>query len=206
MAASVTEARPIRVLALGGSLRAGAFSTRLLEAMVEIAAPRLAVELHGGLELLPYFNQDDEGEESAPESVRQLREQLREADALLIVTPEYNRSVPATIKNALDWCSRPHGSGSLLGKPVAIVAASPGPSGGLLALHHLRQVVHAAGAVTVGTKELAIPSVYKCFDADGAFADETVRGWLAQLLAELRASVVVPAADYARVDGEGWSL
>ena len=102
MPAAVTEARPIRVLALGGSLRAGAFSTRLLEAMVDIAAPKLAVEVHGDLEQLPYFNQDDEGEESAPAPVRELRSQLREADALLIVTPEYNRSVPATIKNALD--------------------------------------------------------------------------------------------------------
>jgi chromate reductase, NAD(P)H dehydrogenase (quinone) len=207
MGAPAMQARPlgeadaIHVLALGGSLRAASFSSRLLQELCRLGAPELSIEPLDGLDRLPFFNQDQEGEDDAPDAIRRLRATVLAADALLVVTPEYNRSVPATIKNVVDWCSRPHDQGCLLGKPVAIVTASPGPSGGLLAFHHLRQILHAAGATPVGSKELAIPAVFKCFDERGEFCDDTVRGWLAQLLRELRAGVARPAAGYARVEG-----
>jgi chromate reductase len=176
----------VQVLAFPGSLRTGAFTTRMLDELLRIAPPELSMERFEGLEQLPYFNQDVEGVDEAPESVRTLRQAVTDADVLLIVTPEYNRSAPATIKNLIDWCSRPHGEGVLTGKPVAVVTASPGPSGGLLAFHHIRQMVHAAGATPIGSKEFAIPGIYRAFDESGAFADEMVRGWLHALLGEIR--------------------
>jgi chromate reductase, NAD(P)H dehydrogenase (quinone) len=180
---------PLNVVSLPGSVRTGAFSSRLLDEIRQVWKPSAVLTDTCDLDALPFFNQDVEGEDDAPPRVRELRRGVADADALLIVTPEYNRSLPARVKNALDWCSRPHGACALTGKPVAVVTCSPAPSGGIVAYHHARQVLHAAGALPVGSKEFAVPNVFTCFDERGEFVENTVRDWLTELLTELSAAV-----------------
>src|SRR5918996_4167746 len=113
----------MRVLAISGSLRRGSYNTALLRAARDLAPPGVAVELYKGLDAIPAFNEDLEG--SPPAAVEDLRGWIAQADALLVATPEYNGSAPGALKNALDWASRPRGTAALVGKPVAVIGASP---------------------------------------------------------------------------------
>src|SRR5919109_659858 len=115
----------MRVLAISGSLRRGSYSSGLLRAARELAPAGAEIELYDGLADLPIFNEDLE--ESPSQPVRDLRERIAAADALLIATPEYNGSVPGGLKNALDWASRPHGTAVLVSKPAAVIGSSPTP-------------------------------------------------------------------------------
>ena len=133
------------VLVLTGSARRDSYTRRLGEALAAglpggVLAPRLTV--------LPYFDQDLE--HSPPAAVAALRAQLREADAVVVVTPEYNGTVPGLLGNAVDWLSRPYGAGSLRGKPAVAVAASPGEVGGARAVVSLRTLLGNTGAQVLG--------------------------------------------------------
>ena len=115
----------MRILAVSGSLRAGSHNTMLLRAAVEAAPEGVEVELADPSLVadLPLYDQDLEDDAELSASVRRLREDWDAADAILFATPEYNGSIPGVLKNAIDWASRPHGSGALAGKPVAVVSA-----------------------------------------------------------------------------------
>jgi chromate reductase, NAD(P)H dehydrogenase (quinone) len=134
----------MRVLGISGSLRRESHNSALLRAAAE--------RLPAGVELAPYrrlaeippYDEDAEMR-GVPESVRELREAIRDADAVLIATPEYNHSVPGQLKNALDWASRPAGKGALNGKPAAVVGASTGMFGAVWAQAELRKVLGAMG-------------------------------------------------------------
>jgi chromate reductase len=173
----------MKVLAVSGSLRSGSYNTGLLRAAQELAPDGVEVELYDGLAGLPPYDQDVQDSEP-PEPVRELRERIAEADAVLIATPEYNGSIPGVLKNAIDWASRPFPENSLRGKPVAIVGASTGSYGALWAQADLRRVLGITGA-RVLEGELPVPRAQARFDEAGRLGDETIRRRLAEVVERL---------------------
>jgi chromate reductase, NAD(P)H dehydrogenase (quinone) len=171
----------MRVLALSGSLRRDSHNRALLRAAQELAPVGVEVEVYDGWADVPAFNEDLEHD--PPASVEDFREQIAEADAVLIATPEYNGSIPGALKNALDWASRPHGLSALAGKPVAVVSSSPSPFGATWAGEHLRRALALSGAVVV-EQELAIGKVDQKLSG-GGLTDSETRAELRDLLAEL---------------------
>src|ERR1700755_1716412 len=133
----MTMDRPMNVCVLVGSLRRASFSRMLANALISLAPSSLQLDI---VEIgqLPFYNQDLEND-PAPAPLTAFRQRVKAADAVLFVTPEYNRSVPAVLKNALDVGSRPYGSSVWDRKPGAVVSGSPGAIGGFGANHHLRQ-------------------------------------------------------------------
>ena len=126
----------LHILGFAGSLRTGSYNRALLRAAAGVVPEDASLETFdlGGV---PPFNQDLENQ--PPDAVREFKARIRAADALLIVTPEYNYSIPGVLKNAIDWASRPHGDNAFDGKPVALMSASTGMLGGARAQYHLRQ-------------------------------------------------------------------
>ena len=120
-----------------------------------------------GLAAIPPYNEDDDTADRRRRAVRELREAIADADALLIATPEYNSSIPGQLKNALDWASRPHGEAALKNKPVAVVGASAGMFGAVWAQAELRKVLAASGARVLDA-ELPVGRAHEAFDGDGA--------------------------------------
>ena len=116
-----SEAKPIRVLAIAGSLRKSSLDKVLVRAAIHVAPPGVIVEDFGELGGIPLFNEDIE--KQPPDAVRALKARVAAADALLIATPEYDNSIPGVLKNAIDWASRPYGDNSFEDKPVAIMSA-----------------------------------------------------------------------------------
>lgn len=138
----------MRVLGISGSLRRGSLNSALLRAAAErLPAGAELVEFEGLGEVPPY--DEDVEMEATPVVVEELREAVRGADAVLIATPEYNRSIPGQLKNALDWVSRPAGKSALNGKPAAVIGASPGMFGAVWAQAELRKVLGAMGGRVV---------------------------------------------------------
>lgn len=135
----------MRILGLAGSLRSGSHSERLLAAAASQLPAGAELVTWDGLRDLPPYDQDLDVEGTIP-SVEALREAVREADALLIVTPEYNASVPGVLKNAIDWASRPRATTALQSLPVAVVSHSPGQFGGLWAADDLKRILKITGA------------------------------------------------------------
>jgi chromate reductase, NAD(P)H dehydrogenase (quinone) len=158
----------MRILAVSGSLRAGSFNTSLLRAALEAAPEGVELELWEGIADLPLYDEDLEGDE--PESVRRLRDDWAEADAILFSTPEYNGSVPGGLKNAIDWASRPKLEAVLRNKPVAVIGASSGQFGALWAQQDLKRILGIAGARVVGT-EIPVGRAYEHIDAEGRLLD-----------------------------------
>jgi len=147
----------VRILALVGSLRAGSHNRQLAEAAVQHAPEGVEVELFEGLADVPFYNEDIDVEGSLPEAAVRLRAAAGQADALLLFSPEYNGTIPAVLKNAIDWLSRPYGAGALSGKPVAVVGTAFGQYGGVWAQDEARKAVGVAGAVVVEEAKLSIP-------------------------------------------------
>jgi chromate reductase len=173
----------MRILAISGSLRSESYSTKLARAARELAPEGAEVVLYEGLDSIPGFNQDLEPDR-VPADVDSLRQRIDTADALLIVTPEYNASAPGALKNAIDWASRPHGASALMGKPAAVISSSPMPFGGVWANQQVRKAFSITGTPSVET-ELAIGKVDEKFGADGSLEDEATRKQVASLLVEL---------------------
>ena len=155
-----------RILAISGSLRAESFNTALLGALPALAPEGMTFELYKGLDELPHFNQDLEAD--VPEPVARLREAVVAADGVVIATPEYNRSIPGVLKNAIDWASRPYGAFSLYGKPVAVIASSPGAQGGIRAHADLTRILRNISTFVVNAPEVAIPEVHTRLGVDAA--------------------------------------
>jgi chromate reductase, NAD(P)H dehydrogenase (quinone) len=185
----------MRILAVSGSLRAESYNTALARAARELAPAGTEIELYEGLAWIPPYDADDDGEDP-PATVGMLREQIREADGLLVVTPEYNGSVPGVLKNAIDWASRPHRRSALWGKTVAIAGATTGRYGAIWAQQDLRRVLGLAGARVV-EGDLPVALAHEKFDAEGRLVDpliaERLRAHVDALVRE-SAGVVLTAA------------
>ena len=174
----------MKVLAMVGSLRQGSYNKLALRAAMELKPAGMEIEV-GDIGALPLYN-DDVREAGYPSPVQKLREQVRGADALLFVTPEYNYSVPGVLKNAIDWCSRPPDQ-PLDGKPAAIMGASTGRLGTARAQYHLRQICVFVNVLPVNRPEVMLSGAAKLFDADGRLNDEPTRKFIGDLLVSLEA-------------------
>jgi chromate reductase, NAD(P)H dehydrogenase (quinone) len=172
--------KPRDVAVLVGSLRKASFSRKLALALAQLAPPALAlsiVEIGG----LPLYDQDlDEG--TPPPAWGVFRERIRSADALLFVTPEYNRSVPGVLKNAIDVGSRPYGRSAWAGKPGAVLSSSPGAYGGFGANHHLRQSLVFLDVLVLQQPEAYVAGVAGLLDAEGKLASQAAREQLARFI------------------------
>jgi NAD(P)H-dependent FMN reductase len=150
-----------KVLALVGSLRAASINRQIAELAAELALDGVAVTIFEGLGDLPFYNEeiDDVMNPEAPAlaPVAALRAAAAEADAALVITPEYNGSYPAVVKNAIDWLSRPFGDGALKGKPLAVIGGSFGQYGGVWAHDDTRKSFGIAGARVVEAIKLSVP-------------------------------------------------
>ncbi|HEY6644344.1 NAD(P)H-dependent oxidoreductase [Povalibacter sp.] len=162
-----------------GSLRSGAYTRMLSRAL-----PELAPELQfSTIEIgdLPHYNQDLETD-SPPSSWTRFRQQVIASDAILFITPEYNRSMPGVLKNALDVGSRPWGKSAWAGKPAAVISMSPGALGGMAANHHLRQVLLAVNLAAMAHPEAYLPAVAGLFDENGALQNADTRKFMGEFL------------------------
>jgi NAD(P)H-dependent FMN reductase len=147
----------IKVLALVGSLRSASINRQLAEVAGEAAPDGVTVTIFENLGDLPFYNEDIDNDADVPAAVTALRAAAAEADAALVVTPEYNGSIPAVIKNAIDWLSRPFGNGALKGKPLAVIGGSYGQYGGVWAHDETRKSFGIAGPTVVETIKLSVP-------------------------------------------------
>lgn len=165
----------MRLLAISGSLRDQSFNSALARAAVELAPSGVEVDLYDRLGEVPHYDADlDVDGEEAPDSVRDLRERIAVADALLFVTPEYNGSVSGVLKNAVDWASRPPGGGSVLwGKTAAVAGATTGQYGAIWAQQDLRRILGIAGARVI-EGELPVARAQNVFDGTGELRDPLV--------------------------------
>ncbi|MCS7133077.1 MAG: NAD(P)H-dependent oxidoreductase [Nitrososphaeria archaeon] len=172
----------IFIIGFAGSLRKGSYNKMLLHAASRLLPENTRMEVFE-LDEIPPFNQDLEYE--MPEIVARFKKKIREADALLIATPEYNGSVSGVLKNALDWASRPYGDNSLDGKPVAIMSASLGMLGGARAQRHLRDILSSLNAYVVNKPEVLVNFADEKFDIHGNLKDEETKAYLRELLENL---------------------
>lgn len=177
------SATPMNVLALVGSLREKSYNAAALRAAQELAPEGMQIQTAELAEIPPY--NDDLRQQGYPPSVQTLREQVRAADALLFVTPEYNYSVPGVLKNAIDWVSRPPDQ-PFAGKPAAIIGASMGSIGTARAQYHLRQIGVFVDLHFLNKPEVLIASARDRFDDQGRLTHEPTREMIGKLLAALR--------------------
>ncbi|WP_445169503.1 NADPH-dependent FMN reductase [Mycolicibacterium sp. Dal123E01] len=176
----------IKVLTLVGSLRAASVNRQLAELAAESAPDGITLNVYDGLGDLPHYNEDIDTED-APAAVVALRAAAAESDATLVVTPEYNASIPGVLKNAIDWLSRPFGNGALKGKPLAVIGASFGQYGGVWAHDETRKSFGVAGPRVVESIKLSVPA--KSLDGkhprENAEVTAAVRDVVGKLAAEV---------------------
>ncbi|MBS0447032.1 MAG: NAD(P)H-dependent oxidoreductase [Proteobacteria bacterium] len=168
-------AAPRRVAVFIGSLRAESFNRRLALALGKLAGPALSFE-HIRIDDLPHYNQDHDG--SAAEASRRLKREVEAADALLFVTPEYNRSMPGVLKNAIDIASRPYGKNSFASKPAGVIGTSIGQIGTALAQQHLRNVLAYLDVPVMGQPEAFIQYTDGLIDDAGNVSKESTAKFL----------------------------
>jgi len=164
----------VNVAVVVGSNRLQSINRRLAQALVTLADGKITAKLVR-IDDLPMYNQD--AERPLPASVARFKAEIGAADALLFVTPEHSRSIPAVLKNAIDWGARPHGQSVWIGKPAAITGTSPGAIGTAVAQQHLRQVLGSLGALVMGG-EAYITFRPDLVDAGGNITDDGTRQFL----------------------------
>jgi chromate reductase len=169
----MTQPRTIAVIV--GSLRKESFSRKLAKAIAATAPKHLTFDFVD-IGQLPHFNQDLEA--TPPAEWTAFRDRVKAADAVLFVTPEYNRGIPGVMKNAIDVGSRPYGSSVWNGKPAAVVSNSPGAIGGFGAYHHLRQSLVFLNMPTVNQPETYVGGVAAMFDENGELINEATGEFL----------------------------
>ena len=174
--------QPIQILGIAGSLRRASYNRGALRAAMQLVPQDTALDIFE-LDGISGFNQDEE--QNPPPKVIELKRRIREADAILIVTPEYNYSIPGVLKNAIDWASRPYGDSAWNGKPVALMGASIGAIGTARAQYHLRQVFVFLNMFPINQPEVMINNAGERFDAGGNLTDETTKKLIRQLLQSL---------------------
>jgi len=176
----------IKVLVLLGSLRAQSINRQLVELAVETAPDGVELKLFDRLGELPFYNEDIDNE-NVPEPVVALRRAAAEADAALVVTPEYNGSIPGVLKNAVDWLSRPYGDSALKDKPLAVVGTALGRYGGVWAHDETRKSFGIAGPRVVEDLKLSVPSTV--FDGKHPRENAEVATGLRDIVGKLAAEV-----------------
>src|SRR5512140_895156 len=171
------------IIGISGALRRGSFNTALLRAAAELAPAGLAIEA-ASIRDVPLYDGDLEAEHGIPEPVRMLKERIATADGLLLVTPEYNNSIPGVFKNVIDWLSRPPQDIARVfgGKPVGLMGATPGPGGTSLAHAAWLPVLRTLGTQTWFGPRMYVSNAAKVFNADGRLVDEGVRASVAKHL------------------------
>ncbi len=169
----------MNVIAISGSLRKESLNTVLLRALQLLAPSDMQIEI---VEIgnLPLYSQDTET--AFPKEVRALKEKIEAADGIIMATPEYNRSIPGVLKNAIDWISRPYGENSFAGKPTLIAGVSLGKIGTAVAQSHLRQIMLHLNADVIGQPELYLGPAQEIFDADGNINNESTKELLVKAL------------------------
>jgi len=172
----------LKILGFAGSLRKGSYNKMALNVAAKVAPDNAELEVFD-LEGIPPFNQDLE--RSSPRVVKDFKRKIREADAILIVTPEYNYSFPGVLKNAIDWASRPYGDNSFEDKPVAVMGASIGTLGTARAQYHLRQTFVFLNMHPLNRPEVMIARAPEKFDESGNLKDEDTRERVRDLLKAL---------------------
>ncbi len=170
---------PIKILGIAGSLRRGSYNRSALRTAQKLVPNNAILEIFE-LDKIPPFNQDLE--KQPPESVVNLKEKVRSADAILFVTPEYNYSIPGVLKNAIDWASRPYGDNAWDSKPVAVMGASAGMLGTVRAQYHLRQVFVDLNVYPLNKPEVMIANAAERFDKDGNLTDQKTREMIKGLI------------------------
>jgi chromate reductase, NAD(P)H dehydrogenase (quinone) len=166
-------AAPFTVAVFAGSLRRESHNRALAQAVRELAPPALDVKIEE-IDGIPLYNFDVE-RSAFPEAVTRLKTALRAADGTLIITPEYNFSVPGVLKNTIDWISRPPGDAALRGKPVGMLGASPGAVGTARAQMHLRAILANLNAIVMPQPAVIIAGAASKFDAAGRLTDDDTR-------------------------------
>jgi len=173
----------VRILGIAGSLRAGSYNRALLRAAQSLAPENMHIEIFD-LADVPLYNADVEvaGE---PSPVRAFKDAIRGADAVLMVTPEYNHGVPGVMKNAIDWASRPPHGAPLDGKPVGIIGASPGMTGTARGQSQLRQAFEFTNSYCMPQPEVLVFRAHEKFDGTGRLTDQPTADFLSAYLAAL---------------------
>lgn len=172
----------VSIFGFAGSLRKGSFNKALLRAATEVV-PKGAILETFDLEGIPPFNQDLEAQ--PPAKVKEFKEKIRAADAILIATPEYNYSIPGVLKNAIDWASRPYGDNAFEGKPVGVMGTSIGMLGTARAQYHLRQTFVWLNMYPLNKPEVMVPFASDKVDSEGRLTDEKTREKIKELLESL---------------------
>ncbi len=188
----MTIAREIRIAGFGGSLRHGSYNNMLLK-LCSMRMPEGSTLEICDISRIPVYNPDNE--ENPGEAVKDFRKSLESSNGILIVTPEYNYSIPGFIKNAIDSVSRPMDKNPFKGKPVAIMSASTGMLGGSRAQYHLRQVLQFLEASTIQKPEIFISFAGQKFTDNGELKDEVAMKFIDELLTKL---VTIAADEISR--------
>jgi chromate reductase len=172
-------ASPFNVVVIVGSIRKESFTLKIANALTKLAPASLKLDLvtlHG----ISFFNQDLEA--NPPADWLAFREKIQKSAGVLFVTPEYNRSIPGVLKNAIDVASRPYGKSSFLGKPIGIVSNSPGPLGGVSAAKHLQNILPGISGAILGQPEIYLNGVGDAFDEKGQLTKESLQKVLQQYI------------------------
>jgi chromate reductase len=185
----------MRILGISGSLRRGSHNRKLLRAAAAALPPGAELVEWDGLARVPAYDEDLDAR-FTPAPVRDLRDAIANADAVLIATPEYNSSLPGALKNALDWASRPFPDNALRAKPAAVVGASTGLFGAVWAQAEVRKTLRASGAHVLES-ELPVGMADEAFDEDGALREPELADRLESLLEDLLREVRAPVEQEA---------
>jgi NAD(P)H-dependent FMN reductase len=173
-----------KIVAIAGSVRAGSFNRMLLHAAVELAPAEVTVE-SASIKDIPLYDGDHEAAAGIPPAVQALKDRIAEADGVLLVTPEYNNSLPGVFKNAIDWTSRPAADVPRVygGKPIGVIGATPGPAGTGLAQVAWLPVLRTLGTMPFFGARVQVSNAAKVFDEHGKLTDPVVRGQVEKYMA-----------------------
>ncbi|MBI2409793.1 NAD(P)H-dependent oxidoreductase [Candidatus Kaiserbacteria bacterium] len=185
----------MHILGISGSLRRQSYNSAVLSAMQPLAPAGMEIKI-ADLSGIPLYNQDDEA--AFPVPAQALKDAIAAADGVIIATPEYNRSIPGVLKNAIDWASRPYGQNSFAGKPALVLGVSVGSIGTAVAQSHLRQILLHLDARVIGQPELYLGPAGQLFDASWNIIDAPTKDLLSKALAELASRV---GTSYASAEG-----
>jgi chromate reductase len=172
-------ASPHNIIVIVGSIRKESYTLKIANALAKLAPASLKLDVTT-LNGLSFFNQDLEA--NPPTDWLAFREKIQKSAGVLFVTPEYNRSIPGVLKNAIDVASRPYGKSSFLGKPIGIVSNSPGPLGGVSAAKHLQNILPGISGLILGQPETYLNGVGDAFDEKGNLVKESLQKVLQQYI------------------------